>query len=91
MAKGKSTKSIKDVINSLPKNSPKASLDDLINNDDYVDSCQSIIDDALKHGYDVLQMENGDIITTGTKVIVTQYRWDNDKQKMVKVMTKQKS
>jgi hypothetical protein len=84
-------KNIKDVINSLPKNSPKAGSDDFLNDDAYVESCEDIINDALKHGYDVLHMENGDIITTGTKVIVTQYRWDASKKKMTKVMTKQKT
>jgi hypothetical protein len=49
------------------------------------------MNEALKNGYDVLHMENGDIITTGTKVIVTQYRWDPSKKKMMKVMSKQKN
>ena len=84
------SKNIKEVINSLPKNSPKAS-GDFMNDDNYIESCEDIINDALKHGYDVLHMENGDIITTGTKVIVTQYRWDAAKKKMLKVMTKQKT
>ncbi len=82
-------KNIKDVINSIPKNSPKAA-DDFMDDDNYIESCEEIINDALKHGHDVLHMENGDIITTGTKVIVTQYRWDSSKKKMLKVMTKQK-
>lgn len=84
------TKSIKDAVKALPKNSPKATSD-FMSDDDYIESCEDIINDALKHGYDVLHMENGDIITTGTKVIVTQYRWDASKKKMQKVMSKQKT
>lgn len=84
-------RSIKDALNSIPKNSQKATNTDFLNDDEYAESCEEIINDALKHGYDVLHMENGDIITTGTKVIVTQYRWDSAKRKMLKVSTKQKT
>ncbi len=83
-------KNIKDAINSIPKNSPKAS-GNFMSDDAYNEACEDIINDALKHGHDVLHMENGDIITTGTKVIVTQYRWDPSKKKMQKVLTKQKT
>jgi hypothetical protein len=84
------SKSIKDIINAIPQNLPKADNLDFLNDEAYIDSCQDIINEALGHGYDVLNMENGDIITTGTKVIVTQYRWDDEKKKMIKVMSKQK-
>jgi predicted house-cleaning noncanonical NTP pyrophosphatase (MazG superfamily) len=83
-------KNIKDVINSIPKNSPKGSDIDFLSDDNYAKSCQEVMNEALKNGYDVLHMENGDIITTGTKVVVTQYRWDPAKKKMLKVMSKQK-
>ena len=84
-------KNIKDVINSIPKNLPKNEDSDFLADDNYAKSCQDIMNEALKNGYDVLHMENGDIITTGTKVIVTQYRWDASKKKMMKVMSKQKN
>jgi hypothetical protein len=82
--------SFKDVINSIPKNSSASENQDFLDDDNYAESCQDVINEALKNGYDVLQMENGDIITTGTKVIVTQYSWDADKKKMIKVSIKQK-
>ena len=44
----------------------------------------SVINDALKDGFDVLQMPNGDIVTTGTKVIVNTFVWDAAKGKLVK-------
>jgi len=81
---------MKEMINSIPKNLTPAEDQDFLGDDAYVESCQEIMGDALKNGYDVLHMENGDIITTGTKIIVTQYHWDPAKKKMVKVMTKQK-
>ncbi len=82
--------SIKDTIDSLPKTKGKGESVEFMKDEMYIDSCQEIIKEALQKGYDVIHMENGDIITTGTKVIVTQYRWDSDKQKMVKVLSKQK-
>lgn len=83
--------SIKDLINSIPKGAKgKSSNQDFINDENYIDASEEIIKDALKNGFDVIHMENGDIITTGTKVIVTQYHWDGQKKKMVKVMSKAK-
>ncbi len=83
--------SIKDIINNIPKSAKgKADNQDFMNDDNYIDSSEEIIKDALKNGFDIIHMENGDIITTGTKVIVTQYHWDSEKKKMIKVMSKQK-
>jgi hypothetical protein len=82
--------SIKDVINSLPETDGANNSEEYMQDDEYIDGCQEIINEALEKGYDVIHMENGDIITTGTKVIVTQYRWDADRRKMVKVLSKQK-
>lgn len=82
--------SIKDMVSSLPKTKGKGEAEQFMQDDNYIDSCQEIIKEALQKGYDVIHMENGDIITTGTKVIVTQYRWEAEKKKMVKVLSKQK-
>lgn len=51
----------------------------------YLRQSASLINDALKNGFDVLQMANGDIVTTGTKIIVTRYKWDLIKGKLVKM------
>jgi len=58
--------------------------DDLMRNADYLRQSSSLINDALQKGFDVLQLANGDIVTTGTKIVVTQYSWDDDKGKLVK-------
>ncbi|HEU5047448.1 MAG TPA: DUF2671 domain-containing protein [Rickettsiales bacterium] len=50
----------------------------------YLRQSSTLIHDALKNGLDVLQMANGDIVTTGTQVVVTRYVWDHDKGKLVK-------
>lgn len=50
----------------------------------YLRQSSSLIQDALQKGFDVLQLANGDIVTTGTKTVVYQYAWDMEKGKLVK-------
>ena len=42
----------------------------------YIKNSSVLISDALQKGFDVLQMANGDIVTTGTKTVVYKYTWD---------------
>jgi len=42
----------------------------------YIKNSSQLISDALQKGFDVLQMPNGDIVTTGTKTVVYKYSWD---------------
>lgn len=42
----------------------------------YIKSSSQLIADALSKGFDVLQMSNGEIVTTGTKTVVYKYTWD---------------
>lgn len=53
----------------------------------YLRQSSSLIQDALQKGFDVLQLSNGDIVTTGTKTVVYQYSWDENKGKLVKKKT----
>lgn len=50
----------------------------------YLRQSSSLIQDALQKGFDVLQLSNGDIVTTGTKTVVYQYAWDSERGKLVK-------
>ncbi len=76
--------SIKDTLDNIPETD--GSYDpDLMTNPEYLEQSSDVIQDALQKGFDVLQLENGDIVTTGTKIVVTQYRWDAEKKKMVKL------
>lgn len=56
--------------------SEDAMLAELMSNPEYLRHSSAIINDALKEGFDVLQLPNGDIVTTGTKTIVNTYVWD---------------
>lgn len=60
---------------------------DLMANADYLRHSSSIINEALKDGFDVLQLPNGDIVTTGTKIVTHTYAWDKGKGKLVKTRT----
>ena len=59
-------------------------LSDLMANPEYLRHSSSIINEALKDGFDVLQLPNGDIVTTGTKIITNTYAWDASKSKLMK-------
>lgn len=50
----------------------------------YLRQSSSLVQEALQKGFDVLQLANGDIVTTGTKTVVSQYIWDDAKGKLVK-------
>ena len=50
----------------------------------YLRQSSSLIQDALQKGFEVLQLANGDIVTTGTKTVVYQYAWDEEKGKLIK-------
>ncbi len=61
-------------------------VNDMMKDESYIQSCSNIISNALKNGFDVLQLENGDIITKGTKVVSYHYVWDDSKKQMVEVL-----
>jgi Protein of unknown function (DUF2671) len=56
----------------------------MMNDPAYLRQSSALINEALQKGFDVLQLANGDIVTTGTKTIVYQYAWDSEKAKLVK-------
>lgn len=62
-------------------------LADLMANPEYLRHSSAVINDALKEGFDVLQLPNGDIVTTGTKTIVNTYVWDGANGRLDKART----
>jgi hypothetical protein len=84
--------SLKEIINNIPRtDAKKPANEDLMQDEEYRASCQEVINEALEKGFDVIQMENGDIITTGTQIIVTQYRWNDADGKMEKISSKKQT
>ena len=82
--------SLKDILKDLPKSDGKdsgADGDDMMSDPDYIRASSKFISDSLRKGHDVLQLDNGDVVTTYTKTVVTQYRWDAKKKKMVRSRT----
>jgi hypothetical protein len=62
-------------------------LADLMANPEYLRHSSAVINEALKEGFDVLQLPNGDIVTTGTKTIVNTFVWDAAKGSLDKART----
>jgi hypothetical protein len=59
-------------------------LAELMANPEYLRHSSAVINEALKEGFDVLQLPNGDIVTTGTKTIVNTFVWDAAKSRLDK-------
>ncbi len=67
-----------------PEGDDAGALAELMSNPEYLRHSSTIINDALKEGFDVLQLPNGDIVTTGTRIITNTYVWDAAKGKLSK-------
>jgi len=52
---------------------------------EYICNSTSLIVDSLQRGLDVAQLPSGDVIVTEVKTVNTQYSWDSEKQRMVKI------
>lgn len=63
----------------------------MMNDPTYLRQSSALISEALQKGFDVLQLANGDIVTTGTKTVVYQYAWDAEKGKLIKTKTSDSS
>ena len=50
----------------------------------YLRQSSALINESLQKGFDVLQLSDGSVVTTGTKTVVHHYRWDEEKGKLVK-------
>jgi hypothetical protein len=59
-------------------------ITDMMNDPRYLRQSSALVNEALQKGFDVLQLANGDIVTTGTKTVVYHYAWDAQKGKLVK-------
>lgn len=83
--------SIKFLLKNLPEAKNADAEGDPMHNPEYLRKSSKLISESLQGGLDVLQLQNGDIVTTGTKIIVTKYRWDEAEQKMVKISAKEEA
>ena len=75
------------MIPTSPRNMPEQEGDiaNMMMDARYLRQSSSLIQEALQKGFDVLQLSNGDIVMTGTKTVVYQYSWDEDKGKLAKL------
>ena len=77
---------LRSFINFRSKQQPIPSVElqpgDVMFNSNYIKQSSALISDALQKGFDVLQMANGDIVTTGTKTVVYKYTWEEETGKL---------
>jgi len=64
---------------------PEPAITNMMMDARYLRQSSALIQDALQKGFDVLQLANGDIVTTGTKTIVYQYTWDEERGKLARI------
>jgi hypothetical protein len=57
---------------------------DVMTDPRYLRQSSALVNEALQKGFNVLQMANGDIVTTGVKTVTYQYTWDAEKGKLVR-------
>ncbi len=57
---------------------------DILANPAYICASSEIITNALKHGSDVMQLPNGEIIITEYKATTVHYLWDDEKKKITR-------
>lgn len=72
------------LVGKLPRDADSA-ITDMMMDARYLRQSSSLIQDALQKGFDVLQLASGDIVTTGTKTIVHQYSWDEERGKLARI------
>lgn len=51
----------------------------------YICQATDLITQSIRQGFDIAQLENGDISVTEIKVINVHYKWNSIKQKFIKV------
>ena len=73
-----------------PDSIDKDAMAEMMSDPDYLRQSSALINEALQKGFDVLQLADGDIVMTGTKIITNQYRWSEEEGKLVKVSSKTK-
>ncbi len=55
---------------------------DFYNNPSYQLECTRIMNEAMRRGEDVLHLDNGDLISTGTCYLTNHFTWDSATKKM---------
>lgn len=79
--KPKATKRIKLTSRTTAAPIRGKDISDMMANADYLRHSSALIKEALEKGFDVLQLADGSIVTTGTKTVVYHYSWDTQKSK----------
>ena len=63
------------------KNLPETATDNIVNDVQYIRKSSLLVSESLQKGADIMQMPNGDIHVTETKVVTYKYEWNKDKNR----------
>ncbi len=66
------------------------SISEMMMDPRYLRQSSSLVNQALQKGFDVLQMEDGEIVMTGTKTVIYRYSWDATEGKLLKKVVEDK-
>jgi Protein of unknown function (DUF2671) len=59
--------------------------EDILTDIKYICKTSGLITESLQKGCDVAQLPNGDIIVSEVKTVNTQYSWDSEKNRMIRI------
>lgn len=63
------------------KNLPESPADNVVNDVNYIRRSSALVNEALQKGSDIMQLANGDILVTETKIVTYKYEWSREKGK----------
>jgi hypothetical protein len=63
------------------KNLPDTSADNIVSDVNYIRKSSLLVSESLQKGADIMQMPNGDIHVTETKVVTYRYEWNREKSR----------
>ena len=67
---------LKNIESYIENDALETNEKDLMSDIKYITSSLSLITEFLQKGYDVIQLANGDIVTTELKLMTFRYSWD---------------
>lgn len=69
------------------KTLPEIATDNIVNDVQYIRKSSVLVSESLQKGADIMQMPNGDIHVTETKVVTYKYHWNKEKNRFERAST----
>jgi hypothetical protein len=59
--------------------------EDIFSNPNYIRRCHALVKHSLENGADVMQMPNGDVVIMEVKTVISTYKWNKEKGRMIRM------